>query len=99
MAHSIKYPQFVSFVASPAGRWTRVAIGLAMISAGLILKNKKGASLAALGAIPLAAGAFDFCVAGPWLAGLFWGQDIRKALHQQQGFGQLGGQSVSWTMA
>ena len=54
---------FVKFMISPAGRIFRIVAGLALILWGLIgLGGATGIIVAIVGAVPLLAGLFDFCV-------------------------------------
>ena len=55
---------FVTMMQSGAGRIARAAVGVAMIAAGLALGGG-WLALALVGLVPLAAGAFDFCLAAP----------------------------------
>ena len=66
----------VSFMASTAGRVTRVTIGLVMIVIGALIGGG-GWILAAVGLVPLLAGAFDVCLLGPVLKQPFRGAEIR----------------------
>ena len=67
------------FIASPAGRLTRVAVGASLLAAGLA-QGRKGWGLATLGLLPLSMGAFDWCLLAP-LKGLpFDGPKLREAL-------------------
>ncbi len=70
---------FAQFMASPAGRILRVVAGGTMIVAGLDADSDAGTAVAVVGAVPLLAGAFDFCVLSPLFGGPFWGRDIRAA--------------------
>lgn len=97
--NSIKWPSFVSFISSPAGRSLRVIAGLSIIAAGLAQRNPKGYAVVAAGIVPLAAGALDICVLGPLLGGSFKGQTMRADLHRQQGHPELGDKSSSWMLA
>ncbi|GAA3990920.1 DUF2892 domain-containing protein [Hymenobacter antarcticus] len=66
-------------IASPGGRAARVAIGTGLIGTGLAL-GRKGWALSALGLVPLAMGAFDWCLLAP-LKGLpFDGPQLRGVL-------------------
>ena len=57
---------FVSFMNSAAGRIVRVAAGIALVAWGLIgLGGATGIVVAVIGAVPLLAGLFDFCVFAP----------------------------------
>jgi hypothetical protein len=51
---------FARFMASPAGRAARTAIGVALITLGLTLGGG-WLALAAFGLLPLATGVFDLC--------------------------------------
>ncbi len=69
---------FIGFMASSAGRFTRVVAGLALIGIGLVaLHGAGGVALAVVGAIPLAAGVFDFCLFAPLFRLPFLGPAIR----------------------
>jgi len=71
---------FVSFMASPAGRITRIVAGLALVSWGLLgLGGTAGIVVAAVGAVPLLAGLFDFCVFAPLFGAPMSGPKIRAA--------------------
>ncbi|AIZ65477.1 hypothetical protein PK28_17670 (plasmid) [Hymenobacter sp. DG25B] len=67
------------FIASPAGRWIRVAVGTSLITAGLA-QGEKGRAMAALGLVPLAAGALDLCLLSPLVGLPFEGEALRRAL-------------------
>lgn len=57
---------FVKFMASPAGRITRVVAGIALIVWGLLgIHGAGGIVMAVVGLVPLLAGLFDFCVFAP----------------------------------
>lgn len=54
-------------------------MGLALIGAGLLaVKGTGGIAMAAVGVIPLAAGAFDFCLLAPILSVPWSGAKIRS---------------------
>ena len=66
-------------IASPGGRAARIAIGTTLIGTGLAL-GRKGWGLSVVGLLPLAMGAFDWCLLSP-LQGLpFKGPELRKVL-------------------
>ena len=66
-------------IASPGGRAARIAIGTTLIGTGLVL-GRKGWGLSVAGLLPLAMGAFDWCLLSP-LRGLpFEGPQLRKVL-------------------
>jgi hypothetical protein len=69
------------FLASSAGRLTRIVAGIALILVGLLaIGGIWGWILAIVGLVPLLAGLFDRCVFAP-LAGLpFDGPGLRRAL-------------------
>jgi hypothetical protein len=69
---------FVSFMASTAGRIVRVLAGVALIAWGLIgLGGTTGTIVAIVGALPLVAGLFDFCVFAPLFGAPLSGPKIR----------------------
>ena len=69
---------FVSFMASPAGRITRIVAGIILIVWGLMgLTGVAGIIVAVIGALPLVAGAFDFCVFAPLFGAPLSGAKIR----------------------
>jgi hypothetical protein len=71
---------FVSFMVSTTGRIARVLAGLALIAWGLLgLGGTPGVILAAVGAVPLLAGVFDFCLFAPLFGGPLSGSKIRAS--------------------
>jgi len=69
---------FVKFMASPAGRLVRIVAGLALIAWGLLgLGGTAGVIVAIVGALPLVAGLFDFCVFAPLFGNPLSGRKIR----------------------
>ena len=69
---------FVSFMASPAGRITRIVAGIILIVWGLMgLTGVTGIIVAVIGALPLVAGTFDFCVFAPLFGAPLSGAKIR----------------------
>lgn len=69
---------FVRFMASTAGRATRVVAGAALIAWGLLsLGGTAGIVVAIIGLVPLLAGALDFCVFAPLFGSSMKGTDIR----------------------
>lgn len=69
---------FVKFMASPAGRMTRIVAGIALIAWGLMgLGGTTGIVVAVVGALPLVAGLFDFCVFAPLFGAPLSGPKIR----------------------
>jgi hypothetical protein len=70
---------FFKFIASPAGRLTRVVAGAALIVWGYWgLTGTTGIIVAIIGAVPLLAGLFDFCVFAPLFGKPFNGPALRK---------------------
>lgn len=69
---------FVSFMASTAGRLTRIVAGLALIAWGLVgLTGTTGIIVAVIGLLPLIAGLLDFCVFAPLFGAPLSGPKIR----------------------
>ena len=56
---------FVSFMRSAAGRGLRIVAGIALITLGISIGGTGGVIIAVVGVVPLAAGVFNFCLAGP----------------------------------
>jgi hypothetical protein len=71
---------FVTFMASTAGRAVRIVAGLVLISIGiLVIGGTGGYVLAAIGLVPLAAGALDLCLIAPLFGAPIRGDAIRRA--------------------
>jgi len=69
---------FVKFMASPAGRITRIIAGTAIIALGLLVVHGVGGIvLTMVGLLPLVAGLFDFCVFAPLFGAPLGGKQIR----------------------
>lgn len=69
---------FVRFMASTTGRIVRILAGSGLIAWGLLgLGGTTGAIVAVVGAVPLAAGLFDFCVFAPLFGAPLSGPKIR----------------------
>jgi hypothetical protein len=69
---------FVKFMASSAGRITRIIAGLALVLGGQFgLGGVGGIILAVVGLVPLIAGLFDFCVFAPLFGAPLSGPKIR----------------------
>ena len=69
---------FGQFMASRIGRVTRIVGGILLIGGGLLVVGGiPGVVLAAIGLVPLLAGAFDVCVFSALFRGPFAGSDIR----------------------
>lgn len=70
---------FVNFMSSTAGRIVRVAAGVALIAWGLLgLGGITGIIVAVIGAVPLLAGLFDFCLFAPLFGCPLSGPKIRS---------------------
>ena len=68
----------IQFLASGAGRVTRIVAGLVLIVAGLLtIGGVAGLIVALVGAVPLLAGIFDVCVFAPLFGQPFSGPAIR----------------------
>jgi len=70
---------FIRFINSPAGRIVRVVAGLALIAIGIV-RGGGWLALAAIGLVPLAAGAFDLCILGPLFKLPFLGSKLRQRI-------------------
>lgn len=69
---------FISFMASTTGRIVRIVAGIALIAWGLWgLGGTTGVIVAVVGAVPLLAGVFDFCVFAPLFGNPLSGPKIR----------------------
>jgi len=69
---------FIAFMASTSGRIVRILAGIALIVWGLLgLGGTGGIVVAAVGAVPLLAGLFDFCVFAPLFGAPLSGPKIR----------------------
>jgi hypothetical protein len=71
---------FVTFMASTAGRIVRIVAGIVLIAAGLLgIGGATGIIVAVIGALPLLAGLFDFCVFAPLFGAPLSGAKARAA--------------------
>lgn len=71
---------FVRFMASTAGRVTRIIAGLALIAAGLfVITGTAGYVVATIGIVPLLAGTIDICIFGPLLGCPLKGSEARAS--------------------
>lgn len=69
---------FFKFMASTAGRITRVVAGVALLVLGLVvMEGAAGYVVAVVALVPLLAGLFDFCVFSRLFGGPFKGSEIR----------------------
>ena len=70
---------FTKFMSSTAGRILRVVAGIALIVLGVWgLGGVAGIIVAVIGAVPLLAGLFDFCVFAPLFGGPLSGSKLRN---------------------
>lgn len=70
----------IKFLASTSGRLVRIVAGAALIAWGLMgLGGTTGVIVAVVGAVPLLAGVFDFCVFAPLFGAPLSGPKIRLA--------------------
>ncbi len=70
--------RFSKFMASTTGRATRVTAGLALITIGGVVGGGWWA-LAAVGLVPVAAGALDLCLFNPLLHQPLRGKTVRAS--------------------
>lgn len=76
--------QLFSFLASQNGRYARMAAGIILIVIGVLVGGTAGTIIGIIGLVPLAAGAFDFCVFAPLFGLQFRGKDLRYQLDQRK---------------
>jgi hypothetical protein len=70
----------IAYLASATGRIIRVVAGIALVVWGLFgLGGTTGIIVAVIGAVPLLAGLFDFCVFAPLFGAPLSGPKIRAA--------------------
>ena len=67
----------IQFLASTPGRWTRVIVGLILVAFAIGLGGWWWL-LGVLGAVFIAAGAFDFCLLAPLAGKPLKGSELRK---------------------
>jgi hypothetical protein len=69
---------FVKFMASTTGRIVRIVAGVVLIVLGIwVIGGTAGVIVAVIGAVPLLAGIFDFCVFAPLFGAPLSGPKIR----------------------
>lgn len=68
---------FAAFMASAAGRGLRIVAGASLVFWGWSMQSGTGTIVMILGLVPIAAGAFNFCLVAPLLNVPFWGRKIR----------------------
>ena len=72
---------FVKFMTSGLGRAARIALGIVILSVGLlVVKGIPGTLMALVAFIPIAGGLFDFCLIGFALGYPLQGSAARKKL-------------------
>lgn len=78
---------FARFMSEPVGRVLRIALGIAMVAVGLgPVGGVTGTVIAAVGIVPILAGAFNFCLVGPLVGGYFSGpRNLREAPPRRAG--------------
>ncbi len=70
---------FCTFMASTAGRIVRIVAGIVLVAWGLFgLTGTTGVVVVVIGALPLLAGLFDFCVFAPLFGCPLSGSKIRS---------------------
>ncbi len=70
---------FINFMASSTGRIVRIVAGVVLIAWGILgLGGTTGIIVAVVGAVPLLAGLFDFCVFAPLFGRPLSGPKIRS---------------------
>ena len=69
--------KFSQFMSSNLGRLLRIIVGVVLIVIGLQMKSTGGYILAIVGVVPLAAGAFDWCLLAPLFHMPFTGKGVR----------------------
>jgi len=73
---------FGQFMASMAGRFTRVVAGILLIALGIWVGGTWGYVIDVVGLVPLLAGIFDVCVFSVLFGGPFSGEKIRSLVHR-----------------
>ena len=70
LAKSFGRSAFARFINSPAGRAVRIVAGLGLIAWGYTQRGSGvGVAFMVIGLVPLAAGAFDWCIISALLGG------------------------------
>ena len=66
------------FMATTAGRSTRIVAGLILIAIGFwVVGGTAGWVIAIVGLVPIAAGAFNVCLSAPFTGAPFRGRDLQ----------------------
>ena len=71
--------KLVQLLASPQGRLARGLLGLALLALGVRMSGMVGWAIAAIGLIPLLAGAADVCFLAPLFGLPIGGKEIRAS--------------------
>jgi hypothetical protein len=71
--------KLVRFMASPQGRLSRVCLGLALVAWGVRMSGIAGWTIAAVGLVPILAGAGDMCLLAPLFGYPMSGRQIRES--------------------
>ena len=79
LAQSFGRSGFARFINSPTGRVARIVVGLGLIGWGYTQRaGGSGLVFMLVGLVPLAAGAFDWCITSALLGGPLSGARIRS---------------------
>lgn len=65
------------FMATPAGRLIRIALGIVLIWIGIVMDKPAGYVLELIGLVPIAAGILNVCLLAPLLNAPFYGRDAK----------------------
>lgn len=65
------------FMATPAGRLIRIALGIVLIWIGIVMDKPAGYVLELVGLVPIAAGILNVCLLAPLLNAPFYGRDAK----------------------
>jgi hypothetical protein len=68
---------FAQFLASSAGRVTRMIVGFALILGAIFVGGTAGTAMIIVGLVPLLAGFFDVCLVTALFGGPFLGAKVR----------------------
>ena len=69
--------EIAKWLTSPAGRWTRIGVGIGLIAGGAAARKPL---LAAVGLLPLIGGVFDVLLISPLLAVPTTGRKVRREI-------------------
>jgi hypothetical protein len=83
LADSFAHTGFARFINSPAGRITRIVVGLGLTAWGYAQRaGTGGIVLIVVGLIPLAAGLFNLCLISALLGGPIRGSEVARSKPQ-----------------